>query len=60
MNDINNHVGVEQAHKALSALEWPTRQTDQRIKEEEELALKQMASGIIPEWNNTDVKRKKG
>eukprot|EP00965_Chrysotila_dentata_P262156 6214487-Pleurochrysis_carterae.AAC.4 len=38
MSDINNHEGVEQATKALSALEWPRRQTDQRLKEEEELA----------------------
>eukprot|EP00965_Chrysotila_dentata_P098585 3258839-Pleurochrysis_carterae.AAC.1 len=60
MNDINNQEGVEQATKALSALEWPRRQTDQRIKEEEELALKQMISGILPEWNTTDNKRKKG
>eukprot|EP00965_Chrysotila_dentata_P105627 3488747-Pleurochrysis_carterae.AAC.1 len=44
MNDINNSEGVEQANKALSALEWPRRQTDQRLKEEEELALKQMIS----------------
>eukprot|EP00965_Chrysotila_dentata_P082718 2729380-Pleurochrysis_carterae.AAC.1 len=60
MNDINNHEGVEQTNKALAALEWPRRQTDQRLKEEEELALKQTMSGIIPEWSNTDVKRKKG
>eukprot|EP00965_Chrysotila_dentata_P012793 422588-Pleurochrysis_carterae.AAC.1 len=60
MSDINNSEGVEQATKALSALEWPRRQTDQRLKDEEELALKQMISGIIPEWCNTDNKRKKG
>eukprot|EP00965_Chrysotila_dentata_P055748 1848911-Pleurochrysis_carterae.AAC.1 len=60
MNDINNSEGVEQTTKALSALEWPRRQTDQKHKEEEELALKQMISGIIPEWRHTDNKKKKG
>eukprot|EP00965_Chrysotila_dentata_P111263 3678230-Pleurochrysis_carterae.AAC.1 len=60
MNDINNSEGVEQATKALSALEWPRRQTDQRLKEEEELTLKQLISGIIPEWCHTDNKREKG
>eukprot|EP00965_Chrysotila_dentata_P003566 116958-Pleurochrysis_carterae.AAC.1 len=60
MNDINNNEGIEQANKALSALEWSRRQTDQRLKEEEELALKQMISGIIPEWRQADNKRKKG
>eukprot|EP00965_Chrysotila_dentata_P167953 5545712-Pleurochrysis_carterae.AAC.1 len=60
MNNVNNNEGVEQATKALSALEWPRRQTDQRLKEEEELALKQMISGITPEWNSTGNKKKKG
>eukprot|EP00965_Chrysotila_dentata_P263050 6214744-Pleurochrysis_carterae.AAC.2 len=60
MSDINNREGVEQANKALRALERPRRQTDPRLKEEEELTLKQMISGIIPEWRDTDNKRKKG
>eukprot|EP00965_Chrysotila_dentata_P150152 4959583-Pleurochrysis_carterae.AAC.1 len=60
MSNINNSEGVEQATKALSALAWPRRQTDQRLKEGEELALKQMISAIIPEWCNTDNKREKG
>eukprot|EP00965_Chrysotila_dentata_P226263 6195296-Pleurochrysis_carterae.AAC.1 len=61
MNDINNREGVEHAYKALRALEQPRRQTDPRPKEEEELALKQQViSGIIPEWCDTDSKRKKG
>eukprot|EP00965_Chrysotila_dentata_P101694 3357520-Pleurochrysis_carterae.AAC.1 len=60
MSDINNSKGEEQVFKALSALEWPRRQTDQRLKEEEELALKQMISGIISEWHHTDNKREKG
>eukprot|EP00965_Chrysotila_dentata_P164151 5419618-Pleurochrysis_carterae.AAC.1 len=60
MNDIHNSEGVEQATKALRALEWPRRQTDPRLKEVEELALKQMIAGIIPEWQDRDNKRRKG
>eukprot|EP00965_Chrysotila_dentata_P028348 942509-Pleurochrysis_carterae.AAC.1 len=60
MSDINNSEGVEQATNVLRALERPRRQTDLRLKEEEELASKQMISGIIPEWQDTDKKRKKG
>eukprot|EP00965_Chrysotila_dentata_P254732 6211980-Pleurochrysis_carterae.AAC.1 len=60
MSDINNNEGVEQATKALRALEWLRRQTDLRLKEEEELALKRTISGIIPEWQDTDNKRGKG
>eukprot|EP00965_Chrysotila_dentata_P183783 6068281-Pleurochrysis_carterae.AAC.5 len=43
MNDINNCKGVKQVVKALGALERPRRQTDPRIREEEESALKQEA-----------------
>eukprot|EP00965_Chrysotila_dentata_P142367 4706800-Pleurochrysis_carterae.AAC.1 len=60
MRDINNGEGVQQTTKALFAQEWPRRQTDQRFREEEELALKQMISGNIPEWRHTDNKKKKG
>eukprot|EP00965_Chrysotila_dentata_P257956 6213056-Pleurochrysis_carterae.AAC.2 len=60
MNDINNSEGVEHASKALRALERPRRQTDLRLKEEEESALKQMISCIISEWRETDMKSKKG
>eukprot|EP00965_Chrysotila_dentata_P008172 266804-Pleurochrysis_carterae.AAC.1 len=62
MSDINNREGVEQqqAVKALRALEKPRRQTDPRINEEEDLALKQMISGVIPEWQETDNKKKRG
>eukprot|EP00965_Chrysotila_dentata_P196831 6177834-Pleurochrysis_carterae.AAC.1 len=52
--------GVEQTDRALRALEPPRRQTDPRLKEEEELALKQVISSIIPEWQETDNKWKKG
>eukprot|EP00965_Chrysotila_dentata_P143155 4730120-Pleurochrysis_carterae.AAC.1 len=60
MSDKNNNEGVEQADNALRALERPRRQTDPRIKEKEELALGQMISGIIPEWQEADDKKKKG
>eukprot|EP00965_Chrysotila_dentata_P219783 6191354-Pleurochrysis_carterae.AAC.1 len=60
MSDINNSEGVEQASKVLRALERPRRQTDPRLKEEEKLALNQMISGIIPEWQDADNKREKG
>eukprot|EP00965_Chrysotila_dentata_P162790 5375912-Pleurochrysis_carterae.AAC.3 len=60
MNDIKHREGADQILKASRALEQPRRQTDQRLKEEEELALKQVISGIIPEWRNADYKRKKG
>eukprot|EP00965_Chrysotila_dentata_P171484 5659401-Pleurochrysis_carterae.AAC.1 len=52
MSDVNNREGTEQAAKVLRALEWPRRQVDQRLKEEEELALKQIIAGIIPEWHD--------
>eukprot|EP00965_Chrysotila_dentata_P149601 4940420-Pleurochrysis_carterae.AAC.1 len=60
MSDIKNNEGAEQTTKALSALEWPRRQTDLSLRKEEELALKQMISGIIPEWCDTNFRRKKG
>eukprot|EP00965_Chrysotila_dentata_P173888 5740076-Pleurochrysis_carterae.AAC.1 len=60
MSNINNIQGVEQAVKALCALERPRRQIDTNIREEEELALKQIISGIIPEWQETDTKKKTG
>eukprot|EP00965_Chrysotila_dentata_P147929 4883130-Pleurochrysis_carterae.AAC.1 len=60
MSDMNNSEGVEQTDKALRALERPRRQTDPRLKEEGELALKQVISGIIPEWREADNKRGKG
>eukprot|EP00965_Chrysotila_dentata_P220115 6191583-Pleurochrysis_carterae.AAC.3 len=60
ISDINNREGVEQVNKALGALEQPRRQTDPRLKEEQELALKQVISGIISEWRDTNQKRKRG
>eukprot|EP00965_Chrysotila_dentata_P110711 3657998-Pleurochrysis_carterae.AAC.1 len=60
MSNINNAQGVEQVVKALCALENPRRQTDPNIREEEKLALKQIISGILPEWQETDTKKKTG
>eukprot|EP00965_Chrysotila_dentata_P181788 6001098-Pleurochrysis_carterae.AAC.3 len=60
MNDINHREGVDQVNNALHALELPRRQTDPIHKEEEELALRQIISGIIPEWRDSDHKREKG
>eukprot|EP00965_Chrysotila_dentata_P258838 6213359-Pleurochrysis_carterae.AAC.1 len=42
-------------------MEWPRKHTNLRIKEEEELVLRQMISGIIPKWRETDhIKERKG
>eukprot|EP00965_Chrysotila_dentata_P035190 1170856-Pleurochrysis_carterae.AAC.1 len=48
-----------QADKALHAMEWPRRQVNSGTREGEELALRQMISGIIiPEWQEADKKKK--
>eukprot|EP00965_Chrysotila_dentata_P143941 4754695-Pleurochrysis_carterae.AAC.1 len=60
MSGINNSEGVEQTVKALRALERPRKQTDPRLKEEEELALKQVISGINPNGKRQIVKEKRG
>eukprot|EP00965_Chrysotila_dentata_P194525 6176418-Pleurochrysis_carterae.AAC.5 len=61
MRDKHNSAGVIQADKTLSALEQPGRQADQNVREDEELALRQMISGIIPEWQEvSDNKGKRG
>eukprot|EP00965_Chrysotila_dentata_P063365 2100156-Pleurochrysis_carterae.AAC.1 len=60
MSGVNNNEGVEQADKALRALEKPRRLMDPSNREEEELALRQIISGIIPELQETDNKKKKG
>eukprot|EP00965_Chrysotila_dentata_P005957 195498-Pleurochrysis_carterae.AAC.1 len=60
MSDISNSEGVEQMAKALRAFKRPRRQMDTRLKEEEESALKQLISGIIPEWREANNKKKRG
>eukprot|EP00965_Chrysotila_dentata_P204609 6182433-Pleurochrysis_carterae.AAC.1 len=57
MNDKQNTEGVEQADKVIRAIERPMgRHTNINNKEEEELALRQMISGIIPEWQENNEK----
>eukprot|EP00965_Chrysotila_dentata_P045727 1518773-Pleurochrysis_carterae.AAC.1 len=60
MRDIDHDAGVERTTNAIRALEWPRRQVDPRLRVEEELALRQMITGIIPEWQGTNHRRKKG
>eukprot|EP00965_Chrysotila_dentata_P236656 6201442-Pleurochrysis_carterae.AAC.1 len=60
MRDKCISTGTEQEDKALRALELPRRQTNQDGREEEERALRQMISGIIPEWQETNIKEKRG
>eukprot|EP00965_Chrysotila_dentata_P008725 284028-Pleurochrysis_carterae.AAC.1 len=59
MRDKHNSAGVLQADKALRALEQPRRQTTQDAREDEEQALRQMISGIIPEWQEASDKGKR-
>eukprot|EP00965_Chrysotila_dentata_P237752 6202101-Pleurochrysis_carterae.AAC.4 len=58
MEDKQNSEGVVQADKAIQAIERPRRQSNPKIKEEEELALREMISGIVPEWK--EAKDNKG
>eukprot|EP00965_Chrysotila_dentata_P013361 442384-Pleurochrysis_carterae.AAC.1 len=49
-----------QAEKAMQAIQQARGHKDRKDREEEELALKQMISGIIPEWQHVDDNKKKG
>eukprot|EP00965_Chrysotila_dentata_P089884 2966922-Pleurochrysis_carterae.AAC.1 len=60
MSDKHNSAGVIQADKALRALEQPRRQVNQNVREDEEPALRQMISGIIPEWQEASDTKKRG
>eukprot|EP00965_Chrysotila_dentata_P198411 6178769-Pleurochrysis_carterae.AAC.1 len=60
MNDKHNNEGVIQADLALHAMQRHRRHMNPKIKEEEELALRQMISGIIPEWQEASDIEKKG
>eukprot|EP00965_Chrysotila_dentata_P133996 4431330-Pleurochrysis_carterae.AAC.1 len=59
MRDKHNRAGVIQADKAIRALEQPRRQTSQEAREDEEQALRQMITGIIPEWQEDNDKGKR-
>eukprot|EP00965_Chrysotila_dentata_P134905 4462438-Pleurochrysis_carterae.AAC.1 len=59
MRDKHNNEGVVQAEKALRALEHTTGpHMNQGAREEEERALRQVVSGIIPEWHETCDKKR--
>eukprot|EP00965_Chrysotila_dentata_P081427 2688381-Pleurochrysis_carterae.AAC.2 len=60
MIDTQNRKGEMQAEKAIQAIQWPRGHTDRKVKEEEELALRQMISGIIPEWQQANDTKRKG
>eukprot|EP00965_Chrysotila_dentata_P052644 1746977-Pleurochrysis_carterae.AAC.1 len=61
MNDTQNKKGEIQAEKAIQAIQQDWGHKDRRVREEEELALNQMISGVIPEWQHADdTKKKKG
>eukprot|EP00965_Chrysotila_dentata_P163486 5398335-Pleurochrysis_carterae.AAC.1 len=60
MCDKRSSAGVIQADKAIRALEQPRRQVNQSVREDEEQALRQMISGIIPEWQEVNDKDKRG
>eukprot|EP00965_Chrysotila_dentata_P172982 5708927-Pleurochrysis_carterae.AAC.1 len=59
MRDKHNIAGVLQVDKALRTLVQPGRQAIQNVSEDEELALRQMISGIIPEWKEASEKGKR-
>eukprot|EP00965_Chrysotila_dentata_P225985 6195118-Pleurochrysis_carterae.AAC.2 len=60
INNKHNNEGVIQAERALQAIDRHNKHINSKIKEEEELALRQMISGIIREWQEADNKEKKG
>eukprot|EP00965_Chrysotila_dentata_P033846 1126812-Pleurochrysis_carterae.AAC.1 len=60
MNDKQINEGVTQVNKAIRSMELSGRQMNLHTKEEEELALRQLISGIISEWQEENEKEKKG
>eukprot|EP00965_Chrysotila_dentata_P038494 1279124-Pleurochrysis_carterae.AAC.2 len=57
MDVKQTRAGVIHVDTAIRALEQPMKSL---FIEAEELALRQMISGIIPEWQETNDKEKKG
>eukprot|EP00965_Chrysotila_dentata_P243176 6205272-Pleurochrysis_carterae.AAC.5 len=54
------NAGVIQVNRAIRSMEQSGRQRNMKnIKEEEELALRQLISGIILEWREVNEKGKK-
>eukprot|EP00965_Chrysotila_dentata_P244018 6205734-Pleurochrysis_carterae.AAC.1 len=60
MRDKHNNAGVIQAGEALRALEQPRRQATRYARKNDEQALRQILSGIIPEWQEASDKGKRG
>eukprot|EP00965_Chrysotila_dentata_P017585 584100-Pleurochrysis_carterae.AAC.1 len=60
MNDTQNEKGKMQAERAMQAIQQVKGNKDRKDREKEELALKQMISGIIPEWQHADDNKKRG
>eukprot|EP00965_Chrysotila_dentata_P093505 3089145-Pleurochrysis_carterae.AAC.1 len=60
MNETQNRKGEIQAEYAIQAIQPVRGHSDRKVRELEELALKQMVSGIIPEWQQLDDKKRKG
>eukprot|EP00965_Chrysotila_dentata_P147572 4872291-Pleurochrysis_carterae.AAC.1 len=60
MNETQNKKGEIQAEYAIHAIQPVRGYSDRKVREVEELALKQMVSGIIPEWQHLDDKKRKG
>eukprot|EP00965_Chrysotila_dentata_P170265 5620098-Pleurochrysis_carterae.AAC.1 len=59
MEDEQNEEGVIQMVKAKQAIKRPSRgQMDPDNKEKKDLALRQIISGIIPEWQEVNEKEK--
>eukprot|EP00965_Chrysotila_dentata_P195733 6177151-Pleurochrysis_carterae.AAC.1 len=58
MHDTQNEKREIQAEKAIQAIQHARGHKDKMDREEEELALKQMISGIIPEWQLADDNKK--
>eukprot|EP00965_Chrysotila_dentata_P039278 1305090-Pleurochrysis_carterae.AAC.1 len=53
------YLKVIQVNKAIRYMEPPGRQMNLNTKEEEELALRQLISGITPEWQEVKEKDKR-
>eukprot|EP00965_Chrysotila_dentata_P125196 4138904-Pleurochrysis_carterae.AAC.1 len=60
MNDTQNEKGEIQAEKAWQAIQHTRGHKDRKDREEEDLALRQMISGIIPEWQHVDDNKQRG
>eukprot|EP00965_Chrysotila_dentata_P242072 6204671-Pleurochrysis_carterae.AAC.1 len=55
MNDTQNEIGEIQAENAIQAIQFAG---GHKVSKEDELALRQMISGIIPERQNIDDKKR--